>query len=97
MIVDAFCSKFNMLFNKETKFVLIEKKTDKRREVKINRVFQKHIKDYYQAWHVDNMKELKYRYGLKIEHFSTLSLRKTFGTKVFESSDNAELDLGKLM
>ena len=49
MIVDAFCSKFNMLFNKETKFVLIEKKTDKRREVKINRVFQKHIKDYYQA------------------------------------------------
>ena len=100
-------------------FTIIEKKTGKRREVKINREFQKHIIDCYQALHVDNMdelcflstrnkvysiqwinlilKELKYRYNLKIDHFSTHSLRKTFGRKVFESSDNAELALVKLM
>ena len=43
------------------------------------------------------LKELKYRYNLRINHFSTHSLRKTFGRKVFESSDNAELALVKLM
>ena len=43
------------------------------------------------------LKELKYRYNLKVNHFSTHSLRKTFGRKVFESSDNAELALVKLM
>jgi site-specific recombinase XerD len=108
-----------MLLNKEAKFVLIEKKTGKRREVKINREFQKHIKDCHQALHINNMdelcflsirnkvysiqwvnlilKELKYRYNWKIDHFSTHSLRKTFGRKVFESSDDAELALVKLM
>ena len=47
-----------MLLNKEAKFVLIEKKTGKRREVKINREFQKHIKDYYQALAIKDMDEL---------------------------------------
>ena len=108
-----------MLLNKEAKFILIEKRTGKRREVKINREFHKHIKDCYQALTIQNMdelcfnsgrnkayyiqwinlilKELKYRYNLKVNHFSTHSLRKTFGRKVFESSDNAELALVKLM
>ena len=108
-----------MLLNKEAKFILIEKRTGKRREVKINREFHKHIKDCYQALTIQNMdelcfnsgrnkaysiqwinlilKELKYRYNLKTNHFSTHSLRKTFGRKVFESSDNAELALVKLM
>ena len=103
----------------EAKFVLIEKKTGKRREVKINKEFQKHIKDCFDALHIDDLtepcflskkgkpysvqwvnvvlKELKDRYNLKIKHFSTHSLRKTFGRKVFESSDNAELALVKLM
>ena len=118
-ISDLLRLTWNMLLNKEAKFVLIEKKTGKRREVKINREFQKHIKDCYQALHINNMdelcflsirnkvysiqwinlilKELKYRYNLKIDHFSTHSLRKTFGRKVFESSDDAELALVKLM
>ena len=118
-ISDLLRLTWNMLLNKEAKFVLIEKKTGKRREVKINREFQKHIKDCYQALHIDNtaelcflstrkkvysiqwinliLKELKYRYNLKIDHFSTHSLRKTFGRKVFESSDDAELALVKLM
>ena len=112
-ISDLLRLNWNMLLNKEAKFIMIEKKTGKRREVKINREFQKHIKDCYQALHIDNMdepcflstkrkpysvqwinlvfKELKDYYNLKIDHFSTHSLRKTFGRKVFESSDNAEL------
>ena len=118
-ISDLLRLNWNMLLNKEAKFVLIEKKTGKRREVKINREFQKHIKDCYQALAIKDMdelcfiygrnkaysiqwinlilKELKYRYNLKVNHFSTHSLRKTFGRKVFESSDNAELALVKLM
>ena len=118
-ISDLLRLTWNMLLNNEAKFVLTEKKTGKRREVKINKEFQKHIKDCYKALHIENMdepcflstkgkpysvqwinhvlKELKDHYNLKIRHFSTHSLRKTFGRKVFESSDNAELALVKLM
>lgn len=118
-ISDLLRLTWNMLMNSEAKFVLTEKKTGKRREVKINKEFQKHIKDCYKALHIENMdepcflstkgkpysvqwinlvlKELKDHYNLKIKHFSTHSLRKTFGRKVFESSDNAELALVKLM
>ena len=118
-ISDLLRLTWNMLLNNEAKFVLIEKKTGKRREVKINKEFQKHIKDCHEALNIENMdepcflstkgkpysvqwinhvlKELKDHYNLKIRHFSTHSLRKTFGRKVFESSDNAELALVKLM
>ena len=118
-ISDLLRLNWNMLLNKEAKFVMIEKKTGKRREVKINREFQKHIRDCRAALHIEDMdepcflstkgkpysvqwinlvfKELKDLYNLKIDHFSTHSLRKTFGRKVFESSDNAELALVKLM
>ena len=118
-ISDLLRLNWNMLLNKEAKFVMIEKKTGKRREVKINKEFQKHIRDCRAALHIDDMdepcflstkgkpysvqwinivfKELKDYYNLKIDHFSTHSLRKTFGRKVFESSDNAELALVKLM
>ena len=118
-ISDLLRLNWNMLLNKEAKFIMIEKKTGKRREVKINREFQKHIKDCYQALQIEDMdepcflstkgkpysvqrinigfKELKDYYNLKIDHFSTHSLRKTFGRTVLESSDNAELALVKLM
>lgn len=118
-ISDLLRLTWNMLLNNEAKFVLTEKKTGKRREVKINKEFQKHIKDCHEALQIENMdepcflstkgkpysvqwinhvlKELKDHYNLKIKHFSTHSLRKTFGRKVFESSDNAELALVKLM
>ena len=43
------------------------------------------------------LKEVKKKYKLKIKNFSCHSLRKTFGRKVFESSENAELALVKLM
>lgn len=118
-ISDLLQLTWEMLLDKDTKFVITEKKTGKRREVRINKEFQKHIKDCYTALNIQNLneqcflsgknkvysiqwvnivfKELKSKYNLKIDHFSTHSLRKTFGRKVFESSENAELALVKLM
>ena len=43
-ISDLLLFNWNMLLNKEAKFVLIEKKTGKRKKIKINREFQKHIR-----------------------------------------------------
>lgn len=44
------------------------------------------------------LKEIKQRYNLKIENFSTHTLRKTFGRKVVEmAGENAEVALIKLM
>lgn len=118
-ISDLLQLTWEMLLDKDAKFVITEKKTGKRREVRINKEFQKHIKDCYIALNIQNLnelcflsgknkvysiqwvnivfKELKSKYNLKIDHFSTHSLRKTFGRKVFESSENAELALVKLM
>lgn len=120
-ISDLLQLTWDMLLDKNARFVIIEKKTGKRREVRINKEFQKHIKDCYSALNIQNLneqcflsgkgknkvysiqwvnmvfKELRIKYNLKIDHFSTHSLRKTFGRKVFESSENAELALVKLM
>ena len=118
-ISDLLRLTWQKLLDKDAKFVITEKKTGKRREVRINKEFQKHIKDCYTALNIQNLnelcflsgknkvysiqwvnivfKELKSKYNLKIDHFSTHSLRKTFGRKVFESSENAELALVKLM
>jgi len=44
------------------------------------------------------LKEIKQRYNLKIENFSTHTMRKTFGRRVVEmSGENAEVALIKLM
>ncbi len=90
------------------KFTIYEKKTGKRRVVKVNKGFQKHIKACFDSLHIKNedekcflcrkkmvystqrinilFKEIKARYNLKIDHFSTHTMRKTFGRKVFESA-----------
>ena len=47
-ISDTLSLTWSMLLN-DDKFVLYEKKTNKRRVVKINKGFQKHIKDCYDA------------------------------------------------
>ena len=120
-ISDLLQLTWEMLLSNDAKFTITEKKTSKRREVRINKEFQKHINDCYTALDIQNLnefcflsgkgrnkvysiqwinivlKELKSKYNLKIDHFSTHSLRKTFGRKVFESSENAELALVKLM
>ena len=103
----------------DDKFVIYEKKTNKRRVVKINKGFQKHIKDCFDALHIENedekcflsrkkmvystqrinilLKEIKKKYNLKIEHFSTHSLRKCWALKVYkESGNDASLALQKL-
>jgi integrase len=106
-ISDLLTLDWSMLLNGD-KFTIYEKKTGKRRVVKINRGFQKHIADCYKALHITNeaemcflsrkkmvystqrinilFKEIKTKYNLKIDHFSTHTMRKTFGRKVFESA-----------
>lgn len=108
-ISDLLTLTWSMLINDDN-FVINEKKTGKRRQIKINKDFQKHIKDCHDALNITNdsqkcflsqkkvvystqrinvlFKEIKVKYHLKIEHFSTHSLRKTFGRKVYESSGN---------
>ena len=90
------------------KFTIYENKTGKRRVVKVNKGFQKRIKQCYDSLHIENedekcflsrkkmvystqrinilFKEIKTKYNLKIDHFSTHTMRKTFGRKVFESA-----------
>lgn len=108
-ISDLLTLTWAMLLNEDS-FVINEKKTGKRRQVKINKDFQKHIKDCHDALKITNdnqkcflsqkkvvystqrinvlLKEIKKKYHLKVEHFSTHSMRKTFGRKVYESSGN---------
>ena len=117
-ISDILTISWSMLLD-DDKFTLNEKKTNKRRTVKINSDFQRHIKHCHDALHITNddekcflskkkmvystqrinilFKEIKKKYNLKIEHFSTHSMRKTFGRKVYESSgENANMALIKL-
>lgn len=117
-ISDILTLSWSMLLD-DDKFTLNEKKTNKRRTVKINSDFQRHIKHCHDALHITNddekcflskkkmvystqrinilFKEIKKKYNLKIEHFSTHSMRKTFGRKVYESSgENVNMALIKL-
>lgn len=117
-ISDTLSLTWSMLLN-DDKFVIYEKKTNKRRVVKINKEFQKHIKDCYDALHITNedekcflsrkkmvystqrinilLKEIKKKYNIKIEHFSTHSLRKCWALKIYkESGNDASLALQKL-
>lgn len=117
-ISDILTLTWSMLLN-DNKFTINEKKTNKRRVVKINADFQQHIRKCHDALHIKNdnekcflsqkkvvystqrinilFKEIKKKYNLKIEHFSTHSMRKTFGRKVFESAgENANMALMRL-
>lgn len=117
-ISDILTLTWSMLLD-DDKFTINEKKTNKRRTVKINSDFQQHIKQCHDALRIKNdnekcflsqkkvvystqrinilFKEIKKKYNLKIEHFSTHSMRKTFGRKVYESSgENANMALMKL-
>lgn len=102
-----------------TRFSIIEKKTGKRRDIKINGAFQRHIRKCYDALDIQHndefcflnstgtvistqminrhLKSIKHRYNLDIEHFSSHSLRKTFGRKVVDSAgEHSEMALIKL-
>lgn len=109
--------KWSML-NDET-FTLVEQKTGKKRTIRVNSNFAKHISDCKAALKVKNdndycfigqkgsvisiqrinvrLKEIKFKYRVNIEHFSTHTLRKTFGRKVVEmAGDNADMALIRL-
>lgn len=117
-ISDLLTLTWSMLLDSHS-FIIIEKKTGKRREIKVNNNFQKHIADCYTALNVTDkyekcfvsrkktvystqrinvlFKSIKNKYGLKVEHFSTHSMRKTFGRKVVEAAgENSEFALIKL-
>lgn len=117
-ISDLLSLSWDMLLY-EDQFTIREKKTGKRRVVRINNDFQRHINNCYRALKVEDdtekcflsqkksvysiqrvnaiLKEIKRNYNLKIQNFSTHTLRKTFGRKVFESAgENANLALVKL-
>ena len=105
-ISDLLSLTWSMLLN-DSQFTIYEKKTGKRRTVKINRGFMQHIKACHDALHIENdnekcflsrkkvvystqrinivLKQIKQKYHIKINNFSTHTLRKTFGRKVFES------------
>ena len=80
-ISDLLYLTWSMLLD-DDKFVLYEKKTGKRRVVKINSDFQQHIKQCHDALNIKN---------------DTHTFRKTFGRKVYEGSgENANMALIKL-
>lgn len=61
-------------------------------------ISQKHCVYSIQRINV-KFKEIKKKYGLRIEHFSTHSMRKTFGRKIYESASangNGDMALLKL-
>ena len=92
-------------------FVIYERKTGKRRIIRINRDFQEHIQDCHAALKIkdDNQpcflnrygsvislqminrkfKDMRIKYGLKINNFSTHTMRKTWARKIWEN-ENAD-------
>ena len=117
-ISDLLTLTWSMLLDSDS-FIIIEKKTKKRGEIKVNYGFQKHILDCYKKLNIKDknekcfisrkrtvysvqrinnlFKEIKVKYNLKVEHFSTHSMRKTFGRKIVEASkENSEFALIKL-
>lgn len=117
-ISDLLSLTWEMILDKET-FVIYEKKTGKRREIKINVHFRNHIKECFTSLNIVEknekcflsakkkvystqrinvlLKEIKVDYKIKIENFSTHSLRKTFGRRVVDGAGiNSEFALIKL-
>jgi len=117
-ISDILSLKWEQVLNRD-EFSIIEKKTKKSRDIKINSQLKRHIMDCYDKInpHTDSeyifisqkgsvysiqrinviLKDLKFKYNLKIKNFSSHSLRKCFGREVFNrSGSNAELSLVRL-
>lgn len=115
---------WNQILNGE-EFVIYERKTDKRRVIRINGGFQAHARDCFNALGIEDaekfcflnrygglislqminrhFKAIKVKYQLKINNFSTHSLRKTWARKVYENEnaqgrgDMALLKLSEIM
>ena len=117
-ISDILTLQWNQVYDKD-EFELIERKTQKKREIKINSQLKKHIMDCYgkikprsldafiftsqkgSVYSIQRinliLKDLRIKYNLNIQNFSTHSLRKCFGREIFNrSGSNAELAIVKL-
>lgn len=117
-ISDLLTLRWDMLLNCEN-FTVTERKTGKRRVIRINPTFADHIAKCFKSLQITDetepcflnrsntiysvqylnrrFKDIKHKYGQKIDHFSTHSLRKTFGRKVVESAGTeAEMALIRL-
>lgn len=117
-ISDLLTLTWNMLLDGDS-FTLMERKTGKRRTIKINKDFKRHIQDCYDMLKITNkeekcflskkrtvysiqriniiFKEIKVRYNVKINNFSTHACRKSFGRRVVEmAGENSEMALIKL-
>lgn len=90
-------------------FTIYEHKTGKRRVIRVNKGFQAHAKDCYDALNIKDasqpcflnrygsiisiqmvnrhFKEIKVKYGIKVNNFSTHSLRKTWARKIWENEN----------
>jgi integrase len=117
-ISDILSLKWEQVYNLD-EFSLIERKTGKTRQIKINAQLKRHIEDCYKniiprmlneyiftsqkgsIYSIQRvnviLKDLKFKYNLKIKNFSSHSLRKCFGREIFNrSNENAELAIVKL-
>lgn len=117
-ISDLLTLRWDMLLNCEN-FTVTERKTGKRRVIRITPTFAEHISKCFKSLQITDetepcflnrsntiysvqylnrrFKDIKRKYGQKIDHFSTHSLRKTFGRKVVESAGtDAEMALIRL-
>ena len=117
-ISDLLTLTWGQLLNDST-FTLIERKTGKRRVIKINTQLQGYVRDCFQHLNMTDMqepcflsqkktvysiqriniifKDIKKKYNLKVGHFSTHSMRKTFGRQIVKmAGENSEFALIKL-
>ena len=118
-ISDILALRWEQILSTE-EFAIIEKKTGKKRVLRLNSQLQQHIRECYE--HIKPisvkspilisqkgtvftiqrinviLKEIKWKYRVKVKNFSCHSLRKTFGRQVYNmNSENSELALVKLM
>ena len=106
--------KWENVLNKNS-IILIEKKTKKNREVRLNDETVSIIKELYTLmgkpsvnsylfegyknkpmgiWQINKrLKDVKDRYNLSIDHFSTHSFRKTFGRYLYEANGRSQESL----
>ena len=82
-VTDLRALRWNDLMGEET-IAIIEHKTKKRREIKLNHDFQQHVKDCY-------LKDIKKKYKLPVKNISCHALRKTFSRRIYDmAGDNKE-------
>lgn len=110
-VSDLLRLKWSDIVNKD-QITLMEKKTGKKRDISINPKLQLHIHECFdkiKPKSIDSpifsftvqylnrfLKKIKTDYKLKIGNISSHTFRKSFGRKIYESSENSEFALVKL-